>query len=450
MLERTAPGPWGHAVLGNFPALRTDPLGLFIGGAREFGDVVRFRFGPRFAHLVCLPEHVKHVLLDNQKNYTKDTRGFRALRDVLGLGLLTSEGDTWLRNRRIAQPAFHRQRIAELGTVMARAAAETADEWQAHLARGRPFDVATEMMRLTLRIVGETLLSADVSGDADAVSQAVHRVLAETRNRVYRPLSIPLAVPTPGNRRFLDAVRALDAIVYRMIAERRRAGSDARADLLSVLLHARDEQTGEAMTDRQLRDEVMTIFLAGHETTANALTWTWVLLSRHPEAGRRLRAELSQVLGGRTPTAEDTARLPYLTMVLDESMRLYPPAWMIGRCAAADDVIDGYRIPAGTYVFISPYVTHRHPRLWENPEGFDPERFSPERAAAIPRYAYFPFGGGPRQCIGNGFATMEALIVLGTLAQRFRLDLAPGLRVDPEPLITLRPRGPVLMTAHPA
>lgn len=450
MQASIAPGPRGNLVLGSFPDLwRGGPLPLFTRAAREHGDVVRLRFAHRITHLITLPEHIKHVFQDDQKNYSKETRGFKALREVLGLGLLTSEGETWLRNRRIAQPAFHRQRIAALAGVMSRAAADMADSWQAHAESGRPFDVAEEMMRLTLRIVGETLLSTDVSREADTVGRAVAQVLRLTRDRIYRTVPVPLAIPTPSNRRFREALATLDDIVFRMIEERRRAERRPN-DLLTMLLEARDEQTGQGLSDRELRDEAMTIFLAGHETTANALTWTFYLLSLHPEAFRRVRAELAEVLGGRLPTADDAAKLPYTTMVLQESMRLYPPAWMVSRAAREDDIIGGYHIPKGSYVFSSPYITHRHPKLWENPEGFDPERFSPERVAAMPRFAYFPFGGGPRICIGNAFAMMEAQLLLATLAQRWRLDLAPGLRVEPEPLITLRPREPVLVTAHAA
>lgn len=449
----SAPGPSGHPIFGSFPDLRRDPLELFLTSALEHGDIVRFRFAAKIGHLVSRPDFIKHVLQDNQKNYSKETRGFKTLRAFLGMGLLTADGDTWLKQRRIAQPAFHRQKIAALGAGMVRAAEATAEAWSAYERSGRAIDVAAEMMRLTLRVAGETLLSADVSGEADTVGKALTMILTEARDRIYKPFALPLSIPTRHNRTVHAALGTLDALVYRMIDERRRAkrgGGSGPEDLLSMLLDARDEATGEAMSDRQLRDEVLTIFLAGHETTATALAWTWYLLSKYPAAARRLRAELAEVLGGRSPTVGDMGRLTYTTMVLDEAMRLYPPAWMVTRAAREADSLGGYVIPKDSYVFLSPYVTHRKPSLWEDPEGFDPERFSPERQASMHRFAYFPFGGGPRQCIGNSFAMMEAVLLLATLAQRYRLELVPGHKVEPQPLVTLRPKGGVRVTVHRA
>ena len=290
------------------------------------------------------------------------------------------------------------------------------------------------MMRLTLRIVGETLLGYDPSRDADEVGDALAHLLAIVNERTTRVIFFARPrLPTPENLRLRRAVGTLDEIVLRIIAERRKSRG---GDLLSMLMEARDAETGEAMDDRQLRDEAMTIFLAGHETTANALAWTWLLLSRYPAARRELRAELSEVLGGRSPTADDLPRLRFTRMLLEESMRLYPPAWIIARSAGGADEIGGYEIPAGSIVFVSPYIVHRHPRFWEDPEGFDPHRFEKEP----PRGAYFPFGGGPRACIGNGFAMMEAQLVLATVAQRVTFELVPGHPVELEPSITLRPR----------
>jgi cytochrome P450 len=298
-----------------------------------------------------------------------------------------------------------------------------------------------EMMRLTLRIVGETLLAYDPSDAASEVGAALRFLLSIANRRASSVLHLPPSVPTFENLRFRRALATLDQVVLRIIAERRRNPGD-RGDLLSMLMQSRDEETGESMDDRQLRDEAMTIFLAGHETTANALGFTWLLLSRHPATFRELRAELSQVLGGRSPTLADLPRLTLTRRILQESMRLYPPAWIIGRSVIGPDEIGGYEIPARSIVFISPYVVHRHPRLWENPEGFDPHRFAQEP----PRGAYFPFGGGPRMCIGNGFASMESELLLATIAQRVRPDLVPGHRVELEPSITLRPRFGLRMT----
>jgi cytochrome P450 len=442
---RAAPGPRGHLLLGSLPDAQRDPIQLFMSAFRDYGDVVRFRFGPMVAHLVSSPAGVNHVLAENNKNYGKQTRGYKNLRYVLGNGLLTSEGELWKRQRRIAQPAFHRQRIGSFAQAMVRASEDAAAGLEAR--RGQVVDVAAEMVRLTLRIVGETLLGHDPSDAADQVGSALAFLLHTANLRTSRILDLPPFLPTAKNMRFRRALATLDGVVLGMIAERRKNPGD-RGDLLSMLMEARDAETGEAMDDRQLRDEAMTIFLAGHETTANALTWSRLHVSRYPAALRELRAELAQVLGGRSPTLEDLPRLRFTRMVLEESLRLYPPAWIIGRSATEADEIGGYLIPARSIVFVSPYVVHRHPRLWEDPEGFDPQRFSAEKT--LPKGAYFPFGGGPRLCIGNTFAMMEAQLVLATLLQRVRLELEPGHPVALEPSITLRPRHGMRMAVRSA
>jgi cytochrome P450 len=433
-----APGPRGHPLLGSLPRARRDPIALFMKSFRDYGEVVRFRFGPKVAHLVSSPAGVNHVLAENNKNYGKQTRGYRNLRYVLGNGLLTSEGETWKRQRRIAQPAFHRQRIAGFAQTMVRAAEEAAADLEPR--RGLEVDLHHEMMRLTLRVVGETLLGYDPTDAADEVGAALTYLLAIANERSSRIIALPPVFPTRQNRKFRRARATLDAVVMRMIADRRKKPAD-RADLLSMLIESRDADTGDAMDDRQLRDEAMTIFLAGHETTANALTFTWLLLSRYPQTFRELRSELQQILGGRSPGIDDLPKLTLTRRILQESMRLYPPAWIIARSAIGADEIGGYEIPARSILLISPYVVHRHPGLWEDPEGFDPQRFASEPA----RGAYLPFGGGPRMCIGNAFATMEAELVLATLAQRLQFDLVPGSGVELEPSITLRPRNGVKM-----
>jgi cytochrome P450 len=304
-------------------------------------------------------------------------------------------------------------------------------------------------MRLTLGVVGKTLFSTDISGEASELGRAMTEALEYVTFRTRRPFALPPRVPTPRSRRFHAAMRTFDQIVYGLIADRRRAAAP-REDLLSVLLAARDGETGEALSDREIRDEVVTFLTAGHETTAVALSWTWYLLSRHPEAARRVRAELADVLRGQTPTVEHLPRLEYTKRVIEEVMRLYPPAWAVERSAVGDDELGGYPIPAGSAVDLSPYVTHRHPAFWENPEGFDPDRFTPERAAGRPRFAYFPFGGGPRHCIGSEFAMLEAQLVVAMVAQRYRLELVPGYRAEPDSTIVLRPRPGVVMTLRKA
>jgi cytochrome P450 len=433
---KTAPGPREKSLFGSLARFKTDPLRLFIEETGRHGDTLSLRFGPQRALFFSHPDHVQRVLLDNHRNYGKQTQGWNVMRLLLGNGLLTSEGSFWLRQRRIAQPAFHRERIAGFGESIVRAAEARTADWEL----GKPIDVASEMMRLTLRVVGETLLGVDLESTASEVGPALDVSIHEVMSRFSSPLQfLPLAFPTPRNRRFSKAIKIMDGVVRGVIATR-RANPDGRADLLTMLMETRDEDTGERMNDQQLRDEAMTIFLAGHETTANALTWTFYLLSLHPDVARRLQEELRRVLGGRAPAMSDLGRLDYTRRVLMESMRLYPPAWIITRSTAQPDEIGGYRVTPKHLVMLSSYITHRHPEFWENPEGFDPDRFEGDLLKKLPRFAYFPFGGGPRQCIGNEFAMMEALLILATIAQRVRLDLVPGHIVELDPVVTLRPK----------
>jgi cytochrome P450 len=440
------PGPRGEPLLGNLRALRKDPLAFFPAQVREYGDVVRIRVGPRYVTLLAHPDHVRHVLQDNARNYNKQTRGFAVIRELLGQGLLTSEGDFWLRQRRLAQPAFHRQRLAGFARIMVDTAEDLARALEPRIASGQPFDVAEDLTHLTLRIAGLTLFSTDVGDESRAVGEALGRVQTFANARLTQLFPLPPSFPLPSHRRFLRDSGTLDRVVRTIIERRRREGGEHH-DLLQMLMEARDEDTGERMSDTQLRDEVMTLLLAGHETTASALAWTVMLLSQNPKVRSDLEAELAQVLAGRTPTGEDLPKLALTRRVVDESMRLYPPAWIFSRGAIEDDVVGGFRIEKGTYVLTLPWVLHRHPKLWENPEVFDPDRFLPEREKARARFTYFPFGGGPRQCIGNQFALMELVLVLATLLQRVRLDLAPGHPLVPAPAITLRPRPGVWVTA---
>ncbi|MBU8894264.1 cytochrome P450 [Corallococcus sp. M34] len=441
------PGPRTEPLLGNMRALRRAPLDYFLAQVREHGDVVRFWLGPKPVTLVAHPDGVRHVLQDNVRNYNKQTRGFAVVRELLGQGLLTSEGDFWLRQRRLAQPAFHRQRLASFASTMVEAAEELATRLDARCAPGAAFDVAEEFNHLTLSVTSRTLFGSDIGASVSRdIGEALARVQAFANARLTQLLPLPRALPLPSHLRMRRDLDMLDRVVRELI-ERRRADTGTHHDLLAMLMEARDEDTQERMSDTQLRDEVMTLMVAGHETTASALSWTMVLLSRHPDVRRRLETELAQVLQGRSPTVEDLPKLALTRRIIDESMRLFPPAWISSRAALQDDVIGGYHIPAGSFVLVSPWVTHRHPRLWENPEGFDPDRFLPELERERSRFTYFPFGGGPRQCIGNQFSLMEMVLVLATLVSRLRLDLAPGHPFVPAPAITLRPRPGVWMTA---
>ena len=445
-----APGPRGHWLLGSLAPLRDDPLGFLLDSAAQFGDVARFRAFTQRGYILRHPEHIQRVLVDNHRNYNKQSRGFKVVAQFLGNGLLTSEGSFWLRQRRLMQPAFHRERLAGLSSIMNDEAQACAERLKPKARSGEEFNIAAEMMRLTLRVVSRSMLGAEISGAEETVERSMAVILAYGMRRISNPLLDVL--PARSTRRFNKAVADMDALVHGIIAARRAksASPSAEGDLLSMLMEARDEDTGEVMDDRQLRDEVMTMFTAGHETTANALAWTFLLLAQNPEAEARLRQELSSVLRGRAPALEDLPRLTYLSCVLKESLRIYPPAWVSSRLSIGPDEMGRFRIAPGCLILVSPYLTHRHPALWPEPERFRPERFLEPATAELPRYAYFPFGGGPRQCIGNGFALMEAQIVLAALLQRFRLELVPGRAVEPEPLITLRPRGGLWVRARPA
>jgi cytochrome P450 len=424
--------------------MRRDPLAFLERAARDYGDVARFRMGPVELHLVNRPEWIRDVLVTHAASFHKG-RGLERAKRLLGEGLLTSEDPVHLRQRRMMQPAFHHQRIAGYGAVMVELSERVAGRWSA----GQTLDLSREMTRLTLAIVGRTLFDADVEAEADEIGAALTAALEQ----FGRTITLPFfeffdRLPLPSNRRFEKARARIDATIARMIADRRRTPG-GRTDLLSLLVAASDtEGDGGGMTDAQVRDEAVTIFLAGHETTANALTWTWYLLSQNPVAERRLHAELDAVLGGRPPSVEDLPRLAYTENVLAESMRLFPPAWIIGRRAMAPYTIGGYDVPQGSIVVASQWVTHRDPRFFPEPERFDPERWRPEAREARPKFSYFPFGGGPRVCIGEGFAWMEGILALATIARHWRPRLAADAdrRVAPVPSITLRPRHGMPMT----
>src|SRR6266700_2445217 len=396
----TAPGPHGLGLPGSVHDLRRDPLHFASVMTQRYGDVVRLHFLFWDSYLVNHPDGVKHVLQENQQNYTKDIYPLRFLRTLLGQGLLTNDGASWLHQRRLIQPAFHRKRLAFLGTLMTANTVAMLERWQHFVEGDQPLDIADEMTRLTLHIVGQALFNIDLSAEANSISQAFTTFRTQFLEYISAP-HLPLGVPTPRNRRMRTAYCTLDGVV---------------------------------------RDEVMTLLLAGHETTATALAWTWYFLSQYPEVEHCLYSELDMVLGGHLPTVELLPELHYTHMVLEEVLRLYPPTFGLGRKAIADDEIGGYVIPANSMVLLCPYTTHRHPAFWQHPEVFNPERFTAKQEASRPRYAYFPFGGGPRMCIGNAFAFMEMQLVLATVAQRYQLRLVPGHSVEPKLSFTLRPR----------
>jgi cytochrome P450 len=419
---------------------RGNPLEFFQHIATTYGDIASYRMAGELLFLVNDPAIIKDVLVTNARNFTK-SRGLERTKRLLGNGLLTSEGAFHLRQRRLMQPAFHRERVAGY----ARAMVEYADRMRASWTDGATLDVAREMNRLTLSVVGKTLFDADVEADAPAVGEALTGVI-ESFWMMMLPFSDLLEqLPVPKLRRARIARARLDAIIYRLIAERRASGRD-HGDLLSMLLNAQDEDDGGVMTDRQVRDEAMTIFLAGHETTANALTWTWYLLSEAPAVRAALHDEVDRVLQGRLPQVSDIPALGYVERVVTESMRLYPPAWLIGRRAIGEYTIGSYVAPARSILIMSPFIVQRDSRYYRDPERFDPDRWTPAFKASLPKFAYFPFGGGPRQCIGESFAWMELMLVVATIAQQWDLRLVPGHPVELQPLITLRARHGMRMT----
>jgi len=430
------PGPRGYPILGVLPNLRANPIRTFLDAADRYGDLVHLKAGPYHGYLASDPADIRHVLHDNARNYHKSPL-YDRLRDSLGNGLLTSEDTFWLRQRRLAQPAFHRQRLVAMADAMVDCAEETLERWDGVAARGETIDLVEEMMALTQTIIVRTMFSTDLGATAEIVNRTwpiINRRIGET----FWSTKLETRLPLPANRRFWRALGELEAVVYRIIADRRRTRRD-EADLLSMFLSARDEETGETMTDGQLRNEVMTMLLAGHETTSLALAWTYYLLSQHPEIERSVADEVERAIGGGRLSFGHLYRLAGTRRVIEESLRLYPPAWGFSRQAVADDEIGGYRVAKGSLVFLIPFVIHRRPRLWPDPERFDPDRFTPDREASRPRFAYIPFGGGPRGCIGNQFAMVEAQLILAAVARRYRIAVVPGHTIRPEPLITLRP-----------
>jgi cytochrome P450 len=423
-----------------------NPIALFEHLAKTFGHMAHYRLGLSHIVFVNEPEFIHEILINQPQNFIKE-RTQRRMKILLGEGLITSDGEVHRRQRRIAAPAFHRQRIQAYGAIMVDRAAHMRAQWQAQ----QPIDIASQMMQLALQVVARTLFNTDVTEDVLEINDQVNVIMQLYNYLIALPRAESyLNWPLPGLIRFRRARARLDQVVQRMIVNRRLDGVD-RGDLLSMLLASRDEESDHSgMTDEQLRDEVLTIFLAGYETVANALTWTWYLLSQNPEAEARLHAEIDGVLSGeRLPTLEDLPRLRYTEMVFAESMRLYPPAWAMGRQSIADVELGPFRFPAGSYFFFSQYIIQRSADYFADPLRFDPDRFLPENKARRPRFAYFPFGAGGRQCIGEAFAWMEGVLMLATIAQQWRLLFVPGQTVEVQPKITLRPKFPMMFVAAP-
>ncbi|MBA2501577.1 MAG: cytochrome P450 [Pyrinomonadaceae bacterium] len=435
-----APGPASWLPGGQLFHFRRDPLQFMTNLRRDYGDVARFRIGPQGAFLLGHPDYIRDVLVTNQESFVKG-RALQRAKRLLGEGLLTSENPLHRRQRRLAQPAFHRQRIAAYADVMVACADRISARWQDE----QTLDIAREMSLLTMAIIGKTFFDHDVEAEADEIGAALTEIM-----RLFQMLMLPYSellerLPLPANRRFRQARERFDELIYRMIREHRRSGD--RGDLLSMLLSAQDEETGGAgMSDEQVRDEALTIFLAGHETTANALAWTWYLLAQHAEVEAKLHDEVDRVWKTDAQlSAASVSQLPYTEMVLTEAMRLYPPAWVLGRLAVKDTEVGGYAIPVGSLVLMSQWVVQRDERYFPDPLRFLPERWTAEARTALPQFAYFPFGGGARRCIGENFAWTEGVLLIAALGKDWRFKFAQNQKIETQPRITLRPKNGIQM-----
>ena len=429
------PGPKGTPIMGVMRNFNRDQLGFIERTREEYGDIVWMRFLYVPALFLYHPDEVEYVLVTNARNFIK-SMSLRSnfFQRLVGNGLLTSQGEEWKRQRRLSQPAFHRERVASYAQVMVDYTKRLTAKW----IEGENRDVHPDMMRLTLEIVVQCLFSADVSTDVDEVGATLKELVKPFASQATLGWILNNRLPTPAHLRFHGLAKKIDKVVYRIISEHRGSGED-RGDLLSMLLAARDED-GSQMSDRQLRDEVMTLFLAGHETTALTLAWSWYLLGKHPEAEQKFHAELDEVLSGRAPTMADLPRLKFTEQIAKECMRLYPPAFGLGREAIHDCDIGGYRVPKGTQVFMFQWATQRDARFYDQPNEFRPERWTEDFIEHLPKYAYFPFGGGPRVCIGASFAMMEIILCLATIGQKFRLEIDRDHPVSIYPAMSLRPK----------
>ncbi len=425
-----------HFLFKNAFYMATGPLAFFFENYEQMGPIYWVKSPIRKIAVLNDPELVRHVLQENNRNYVKSF-GYDPLKLLLGNGLLTSEGDFWRKQRRLAQPGFHKEKLAAIVDTMITCTGQMLLRWEK--LEGIELNISAEMNRVALDIVSKSLFISNVEDEIDRISAWVTVAIEQGAERIKNPFKVPMWIPTPANVKQNKAVSVLDEVITGIIERRRKEGKQYD-DLLSMLMDARDEDTGEGMSNRQLRDEVMTIFIAGHETTANALTWALYVLAQNPEIEKKLQAEIDTVMQGRPVSFEDLRNLTYTRMVIDETMRMYPPAWIIGRKNVEDDEIGGYHIPAGTNCLIPTICIHRSPKFWDNPLKFDPERFSAEKIKEHKKFTYFPFGGGPRLCIGNNFALMEMQVVLASVMQRYKFELKDQTPIELDPLITLRPK----------
>ncbi|HEV7648539.1 MAG TPA: cytochrome P450 [Actinophytocola sp.] len=445
--RRVPPGPPRRAAPGILRKLRADRLGLMSEAVREYGDAVRVRIGPKTLYIFNHPDHAKHVLADNAPNYHKGI-GYTEAKRALGDGLLTSEGELWKEQRRTIQPVFQHKRIAAQADVIVDEALGLVERLRVHQGTGRPVDVLAEVTGLTMGVLGRTLLDADL-GAFESVGHSFEAVQDQAMFEMETLGLVPRWLPLHGQRAFRHARADLERIVRVLVAQRKASPSGSGDDVLTRLIASTARETDKRVADGRMRDELVTLLLAGHETTASTVGWTLNMVSRHPDVRRRLHEEAVSVYGRGRPGYEDLPKLRYTNMVLQETMRLYPPVWILPRRALADDEVGGYHVPAGADVLICPYTLHRHPRYWADPDRFDPARFDPDAPVDRPRYAHLPFGAGPRFCVGNHLGMIEATFIISTLMRELRLDAVPGFEVRPEPMMSLRLGGGLPLTVHP-
>jgi cytochrome P450 len=439
--SKTAPGPTGKALLKALVGFRRDPVKMFSQATRTYGPVLRMKVGPYHLHQIVHPDHIYQVL--HSKKYEM-SEAFGPSQAILGRGLSTNTGDSWLHQRRMMQPAFHHRHIAVFADTIAQEAAVTVESWRENARSDTALNVSRELLPLNLRILGQILFSADFADQSQPLLQSLKTARQYIERSMRRIIPVPQSWPTPGNRRFFQDVEVINTFTYDLIAERRQETAE-KPDLLTMLLMAQDRTTGEGMNDKALHDELMTILFAAREDPENALSWSLYLLAQHPQETQQLRQELWQVLNGRPPGFEDLQNLPYLDMVVQESLRLYPPTWSLLRDVQEADEIGGYHIPEETMLLMNIYEAHRLPEFWPDPERFNPARFLPEQVTERPRHAYLPFGFGPRQCIGRDLAMMIIRLVLAMIIQNYEIFLAPGYQMKRDAQLTLGPKNGVLM-----
>lgn len=447
--HKTPPKPPGYPLVGCLPKMLQNPLQFLMKSTLEYGDVVHLgAMNRQQVYLVSHPDHVKYILQENSQNYAKvKSQIFKELKSIFGENLAVIDGERWRRQRRLMQPAFHRQRIETLVATMTTAIGQMIQEWKS-IEQGTPLDISVEIRKLNQKTALKTLFGVDADSKLTELVRAWDPIYKFVSDRLLAPVKLPVEIPIPSHRRFQEAMLKLNTFICNAIQERKQ-GDKNSGDLLSMLLNARDEESGDGMSDWELRNEIVAMFIGGFESSATVLAWTWYLLSKHPSVERKLNAELAEVLGERTPTFEDIRHLKYTRMVVEETMRLYPSVWLSTRTSLETDFIGSYKIPAESSILLSPFVTHRLPSFWKNPEGFDPERFAPEKVSARPRYAYYPFGGGSRYCIGDSYAMTQMQLVIAMVAQKFRLNLVPEHPVERQAGLTLRSRYGMLMTLEP-